>query len=101
MSSSPLRSMRWTMRMMRFTFAARSEMISMLALGYAARCAACGIIGRRIGTSCPAETFRTCSTWVTISSEVELTRSGRSFAGTCRALRLGRILITLPDGTAM
>ncbi len=72
----------------------------MLAAGYAARWADCGIIGRRIGTSCPAETFRTWITCVTISSDVELTLSGRSLAGICRDVASGRILITEPDGTA-
>ena len=36
-----------------------------------------------MGTSCAALTFFKLMTWVTISSEVALTFSGKSFAGTC------------------
>jgi hypothetical protein len=35
-------------------------------------------------------------TWVTISSDVELTLDGRSFAGSWRALASGTILMTSP-----
>ena len=100
MFSSPVWSMRWMMRIMRFTFDARSEMISMFEAGYAARCPYWGISGRRIGTSWAALTFLTATTCVTISSDESLTRDGRSLAGTCRALASGMILITSPEGTA-
>jgi hypothetical protein len=40
-----------------------------------------------IGTSCAALTFFTSMTCVTISSDVLLTRSGRSTEGICRATR--------------
>jgi hypothetical protein len=38
--------------------------------------------------------------WVTISSEVELTFSGKSIDGNWRASVFGMILMTLPAGTA-
>ena len=73
MSEPPLWSMRATMRAMRFTFEARSEMISMLAPVTAASWAFCGISGRSTGTSCAALTLVTEMTCVTTSSEVALT----------------------------
>ncbi len=53
-----------------------------------------------MGTSCAALTFFKLTTCVTISSDVELTLSGKSLAGNCRASVFGTILMTLPAGTA-
>ena len=63
-------------------------------------CAFCGISGRSTGTSCAALTLCTANTWVTISSEVELTCSGRSSAAYWRMLASGTILMTAPAGIA-
>jgi hypothetical protein len=101
MSVPPLWSMRATMRIMRFTFEARSEMISMLAPVTAESCAFCGINGRSTGTSCAALTFETAITCVTTSSEVALTFLGRSSPGIWRMLASGSTLMMLPAGTAM
>ena len=45
-------------------------------------------------------TLRTLTTWVTSSSEVALTRSGRSLPGRVREFASGMILTVLPEGTA-
>ncbi len=55
-----------------------------------------------MGTSSAALTFLTAMTWVTISSEVALTRLGRSIEGICRASASGTIFsMFFPAGTAM
>ena len=93
--------MRWMMRIMRLTLLARSEMISMFEAGYATRWPYCGISGRSTGTSCAALTLRTAMTCVMNSSELPLTRSGRSsWPGSWRAFASGMILMELPAGTA-
>jgi hypothetical protein len=69
--------------------------------GEATRCPSCGISGRRIGTSWTALMFRTVMTCVTISSDVALTRSGRSMEGEVRALAIGMTRTMFPVSTAV
>ena len=52
--------------------------------------------GLRIGTSWAALTFLTDTTCVTISSEVELMREGRSLAGSWRGVGVGHDLDDVP-----
>ena len=92
--------MRATIFKMRLTLLARSEMMSMLPAGYAARCPCCGMSGRSRGTNAAALPLFKVTICVTIASEVELTLSGRSIDGNCRASVFGMILMTGPAGTA-